>query len=67
MPVFEQRFHKGIKLTDADGIDIYKAKDADEIAAYLAHPMPCCRYCDVKHRTYDHAWEVSSQSINEWS
>lgn len=67
MPVFERRFHKGIKLTDEDGIDIYKARDAEEIAAYLASPMPCCRYCDVKRRTYDHKWEVSRKSMNEWT
>lgn len=67
MPIFERRFHKGILLSDGDGIDIYKAENADEISEYLASPMPCCRYCDVKHRTYDHEWEVSKGSISEWS
>lgn len=66
LPVFEARFHRGIKLTDADGVDIYRAKNAEEVAEKLAQPMPACRYCDVARRTYDHPWEVSQREESEW-
>ena len=67
LKVFEKRFHKGIKLSEEDGIDIYKTKDALEVAQMMARPMRCCRYCDVKHRTYDYPWEVSKKDIKEWT
>lgn len=65
--VFENRFNKGIHLTPEDGVDIYTTKDAHEVAMALAQPMPFCRYCNVKGRTYDHPWEVSKRDIAEWT
>lgn len=67
LKVFEQHFQKGIHLTPQDGVDIYTANNAEEVAKALALPMPCCRYCDVKKRTYDHEWGISKKDIKEWS
>lgn len=64
---FNEYFKQHIQLTEDDGIDIYKAKSADEVLTAMACPMPFCRYCDVKHRTYDHPWEFSKKSIKEWT
>ena len=64
---FNDFFQQHLELTDADGINIYSAKSGDEILEEMARPMPFCRYCDVKHRTYDHPWEVSKKDIKEWT
>lgn len=64
---FNEYFHQHVDLTEGDGIDIYQANSAKEILQVMAKPMPFCRYCDVKHRTYDHPWEISKKSIKEWT
>ncbi|TYZ28962.1 radical SAM protein [Selenomonas caprae] len=64
--VFNKYFNQHIPLKEEDGIDIYKAKSAEEILTALAKPMPFCSYCDVKHRTYDHGWETSRKDLKEW-
>lgn len=64
---FNQYFGKNIPLTDKDGIDIHRAKDAEEILKFLASPINFCRYCNVKERTYDHQWECSKKAIREWT
>jgi len=65
--IFNQYFNQRLELTEKDGIDIFKLSTAAEIMAELAKPMPFCRYCDVKNRTYDHKWELSKKDIKEWS
>ncbi|MBE6095229.1 MAG: radical SAM protein [Schwartzia succinivorans] len=64
---FNEYFNQHLDLTEDDGIDIHCAQSGDEVLAAMARPMPFCRYCDVKHRTYDHPWEVSRQDIREWT
>lgn len=64
---FNRFFGKNVPLTDDDGIDIYKVETADEILKFLAKPINFCRYCNVKYRTYDHPWKVSSKKIDEWT
>lgn len=65
--VFNEYFKQHIELTEDDGIDISSAKTGDEVLEAMARPMTFCRYCDVKHRTYDHPWEVSRKEIAEWT
>lgn len=68
MYLFNRFFQKDyIAFSEQDGIDIYKAQSAEEIFAYLARPMPVCRYCDTRNRTFDHPWEVSKREITEWT
>lgn len=64
---FNEYFKQCLDLTEGDGIDIYSAKSGNEILEAMARPMPFCRYCDVKHRSYDHPWEVSKKDIKEWT
>ena len=64
---FNDYFGKNVPLTEEDGIDIYKAENAEEILAFLAKPINFCRYCNVNGRTYDHGWEVSRKEIGEWT
>ncbi len=64
---FAAYFHKDIREEDADSIDIYKVTSSQEILDRLAKPIPFCKYCDVKNRTYDHLWEPSQKDIKEWT
>lgn len=64
---FVAYFHKELKVEDADSIDIYKVNSSQEILDKLAKPIPFCKYCDVKNRTYDHFWELSHKDIKEWT
>lgn len=63
---FNKYFNKNIPLTDRDGIDIHKAQSIDEILEFLAKPIPFCKYCNVKGRTFGHKWEISKKDISEW-
>ena len=54
-------------LEEADYIDIYKAKSIQEILAFLAKPIPFCKYCNVKGRTFGHERGISKKEIEEWT
>lgn len=65
---FNEYFHRDIQLEEGDYIDIYKAKDANEILEYLANgPIPFCKYCDMRGRLTDHEWKQSKKEISEWT
>ncbi len=64
---FNEYFGKNLEVCEKDYIDIYKAKDIDEILRFLATPIPFCRYCNVKGRKYDLPWKTSKRDIHEWS
>lgn len=65
---FNKYYGTDLKLLDMDGIDIHQEGMTGEyILKRLAAPMPFCRYCDVKHRTYDHPWELSKKDMKEWT
>jgi MoaA/NifB/PqqE/SkfB family radical SAM enzyme len=63
---FNRYFNQNLEITEDDYIDIYKAKNLDEIKNYLRHPIPFCRYCDLKNRDTRIKWAVSRQQIEEW-
>jgi hypothetical protein len=63
---FNKRFNTDLQVCPDDYIDIYKAQSGSEIMDFLAHPVPFCRYCDVRKRTYDNPWHVSKGVIGEW-
>ena len=63
---FNKYFGYNLPLTDRDGIDIYKAESMEEILEFLAKPIPFCKYCKVKERTFNHEWTTSKKEINEW-
>lgn len=66
MHLFNDYFHKDIKLDEANGIDIYKAQTGQEILEDLTKPIPMCAYCDRKNITTGHVWEVSKRDISEF-
>lgn len=64
---FNKFFNKNIPLTNDDYIDIYKAKKSDEIMSFLCRPIPFCKFCYVKKRTFGHEWKKSKKYIKEWT
>jgi hypothetical protein len=63
---FGDYFENGMTASDADTIDIHKVRSGQEILEFVAKPVPFCRFCDVKHRTYDNPWRTSKREISEW-
>lgn len=63
---FNAYFHQSVPLTDADSINIYEAKSFKEISAFLARPIPFCRYCNVRGREFGLKWGVSKRDMSEW-
>lgn len=64
---FNKFFKTNIPLSERDGIDIHKAKSIDEILEFLSKPIPFCKYCNVKGRTFGHEWGISKKEIEEWT
>lgn len=64
---FNKYFNKNLEVTGKDYIDIYEAKNIDEILNFLASPIPFCRYCNVKERKYNLPWKISKKEIKEWT
>ena len=54
------------KVTELDYIDIYKAKDYNEILQFLAKPVPFCKYCDISKVRDMGSWMRSSKDISEY-
>ncbi|WP_232473642.1 hypothetical protein [Brachyspira murdochii] len=64
---FNKYFDKNLEVTEHDYIDIYKAKDYNEILQFLAKPMPFCRYCDITKWHSIGKWETSKRNIEEYT
>jgi len=65
MTYFKEYFKKDIDVLETDFIDIYKAKDIDEILEFISRPVPFCRYCTLKYLPVE--WEQSKKDISEWT
>jgi MoaA/NifB/PqqE/SkfB family radical SAM enzyme len=63
---FNKFFETCIQVTKEDYIDIYKAKNADEILDFLRKPSPFCRYCNMKGKIANIEWGISKKHITEW-
>lgn len=63
---FNKHFNKNIKASEEDSIDIYKAKNKEEIFDFLSKPTPFCRYCNPDVKDYSLTWEPTKKDINEW-
>ena len=57
---------KAFEISSSDYIDIYKAKSIDEVLAFLATPINCCRYCKPTENELIE-WGTSTKSIEEWT
>ncbi len=64
---FNHYFHQNLELCKEDGIDIYQAKNRQEILEFLSRPIPFCKYCKVHERTYGREWGISKKAIEEWT
>lgn len=64
---FNKFFNKNIPLTNDDYIDIYKAQNEEEILHFLCRPIPFCKYCYVKKRSFGNEWQRSKKDIKEWT
>jgi hypothetical protein len=62
---FNSYFNENLEITEKDYIDIYKAKNIEEIIGFLCKPMPFCRYCRTKDVDYVE-WNISKKDISEW-
>jgi len=63
---FSDYFHKSLEICPEDSIDIYTADSYDEIAEFLTHRVPFCRYCMVQCRS-TRDWRQSKHSVKEWT
>jgi MoaA/NifB/PqqE/SkfB family radical SAM enzyme len=63
---FNSYFNVNLEVTKDDYIDIYKAKDMDEILDKLRKPAPFCRYCKLDTLYNNVGWERSKKEISEW-
>ncbi|GHV83917.1 hypothetical protein AGMMS50212_12570 [Spirochaetia bacterium] len=65
--IFNKFFNQTMQVCEKDYIDIYKAKDKQEIFDFLCRPIPFCRYCNIKKTKLGLNWAVSKQQIGEWT
>ena len=63
---FNKFFGTNIPESEEDGIDIYKAKNIQEILEFLAKPIPFCAYCNACKMKYNMEWKQSEKKIEEW-
>ncbi|MDR1149499.1 MAG: radical SAM protein [Spirochaetaceae bacterium] len=63
---FNKYFNKNIESSVKDYIDIYKAKNIDEILNFLCRPIPFCRYCKLLDWEVGIDWSISKKEIHEW-
>ena len=63
---FNKTYNQNMKITENDYIDIYKARDIDEILYSLSTPASFCRYCKADEITWDNKWKVSKMELNEY-
>jgi MoaA/NifB/PqqE/SkfB family radical SAM enzyme len=64
---FNERFNQNLKVSNKDYIDIYKAKNIDEILVFLSKPIPFCRYCNINKTVFGLQWDISKKDILEWT
>lgn len=70
IPFKAKFFQKYFKLnvfdtTDINSIDIYTARNIEEIVDFLNKPIPCCRFC-LPNKEEQIQWGISRKDIREW-
>ncbi|GHV96301.1 hypothetical protein AGMMS50293_26210 [Spirochaetia bacterium] len=63
---FNNYFNLNLRVSKRDHIDIYKARDLDEIFEFIRKPIPFCKYCNIDGSRYDIKWDVSKRELTEW-
>ncbi|GAB7140900.1 hypothetical protein RsTz2092_08550 [Deferribacterales bacterium RsTz2092] len=64
---FNKYFKQNVPVTSADSIDIYKAKDIQEILDFLGNPIPLCRYCKSIGTEIVGEWRATKRELSEWT
>jgi len=64
--IFNDYFNQNLEVLEEDSIDIYKVKNFEEIAEFMAKFPPFCRYCDIKSKQRRFPWKRSSKKIEEY-
>ena len=62
---FNKGFNQNLQTDETDYIDIYKAKNYEEIAEFCTHRTNFCRYCAVQCR-HPRKWARSKREIGEY-
>jgi len=63
---FNNFYDKKFITEENDYIDIYSAKNIEEIYEFLSKPIPFCRYCKIRQSEYGIKWGISKKDIHEW-
>ena len=63
---FNKHFNQNLVTTEHDYVDIYNVKDFNEVLAFLAKPIPFCKYCKTTARQYGLEWNTTKRNIEEW-
>ncbi len=63
---FNKYFNQNLKVSDKDFLEISKISDKDEIFKFMCHPVPFCRYCNIKGAVFGLPWGISKKSMDEW-
>ena len=64
--IFNEYFGENLEVCEEDYLDIYRARDFDELARFVKKPPAFCRYCDVMNRRRVGGWALSKKSIDEY-
>lgn len=62
--LFNQHFQQAIHVTENDYISILGDVTPQQIHAFLANPIPLCKWCKTKRNHVN--WDRSKGNINEW-
>jgi len=63
---FNNFYNEKFITEENDSIDIYSAKNIEEIYEFLNKPIPFCRYCKIRQSEYGINWGISKKDIYEW-
>ncbi len=64
---YNKYFDKHIPEKNEVSIDIYKAKNWEEIEDFLKRPNHMCKHCDICHYEYHIPWATSKKNVKEWT
>lgn len=62
---FQRYFHRNLRLSEQDYIDIYMAQSGRGLLEFLARTIPFCGYCALGKNQYGLLWKVSKREITE--
>jgi len=64
--IFNHKFGTDLNMTDRDSVDIFQARDWEEIARFQADRVPFCCYCDIQKWGHSSVWKPSTNKIEEY-